>query len=122
MVDTSVWRRYFSGRVSAHAATCLDELLDEDGAVLLHPAVIGELTLGGLALAEEKLLRRLPAAPEVSSVELQSFVRYRRLARRGIGWVDCHLLASALVASSSLWSFDRMLATAAVDLKIAFTP
>ena len=122
LVDTSVWRGYFSGRASAQAARRLDDLLDEDGAVFVHPAVVGELTLGGLALAEERLLQRLPTAPEVSSAELQAFIRYRKLPRRGIGWIDCHLLASSLVISSLLWSFDRTLAAAAMDLRVAFTP
>jgi len=120
VVDTSVWRKYFSGRAPARSARILDELLDEEGSVLLHPAVIGELVLGGLSTPEELLLQRLPCAPEVSSPELQAFIRFRRLARRGVGWVDCQLLASALLASASLWSFDHELAAAAADLKIAF--
>jgi predicted nucleic acid-binding protein len=121
LVDTSVWRKYFSGRAPAHAGRLLDELLDEEGSVLMHPAVVGELVLGGLAAREELLLRRLPSAPEVASPEVLAFVRYRRLERRGVGWVDCQLLASALLASASLWSFDHELATAATDLRIAFT-
>jgi predicted nucleic acid-binding protein len=120
LVDTSVWRKYLSGRAPASAGRMLDDLLDEEGLVLVHPAVIGELVLGGLSAREELLLQRLPSAPEVSSPELQAFIRFRKLARRGVGWVDCQLLASALLASASLWSFDHELATAAADLKIAF--
>jgi predicted nucleic acid-binding protein len=120
LVDTSVWRKYLSGRAPASAGRMLDDLLDEEGLVLVHPAVIGELVLGGLPAREELLLQRLPSAPEVSSPELQAFIRFRKLARRGVGWVDCQLLASALLASASLWSFDHELAAAAADLKIAF--
>jgi len=120
LVDTSVWRKYLSGRAPASAGRMLDDLLDEEGLVLVHPAVIGELVLGGLSAREELLLQRLPSAPEVSSPELQAFIRFRKLARRGVGWVDCQLLASALLASASLWSFDHELAAAAADLKIAF--
>jgi predicted nucleic acid-binding protein len=120
LVDTSVWRKYFSGRIAARDAQALDALLDEDGAVLMHPAVLGELVLGGLSEREERLLTRSPGAPEVSSLELLVFVRQRKLARRGIGWVDCQLLASALVAAASLWSLDRQLSEAAADLKTAY--
>jgi predicted nucleic acid-binding protein len=98
----------------------MDALLDEDGALLVHPAVIGELVLGGLSTREELLLRRLPGASEVSSADLLAFVRYRQLQRRGVGWVDCQLLASALLSSASLWSLDRKLAAAAATLEVAF--
>ena len=46
LVDTSVWRRYFAGAAGVKA---LGGLLDEDGAVLVHPFVIGEMVLGGLS-------------------------------------------------------------------------
>jgi predicted nucleic acid-binding protein len=121
LVDTSVWRKYFSGRASAYSSALLDELLDEDGAVLVHPAVLGELVLAGLSTREEALFLKLPRAPEVSSLELLAFVHDRGLARRGIGWVDCHLLASALLAPASLWSLDRGLSAAASTFKIAFS-
>lgn len=93
-------------------------LLDEDGGVLLHEAVIGELVLGGLAERDEELQRRLPLAPELSSSEVLAFIRRRQLVRRGIGWVDAHLLASCLVASALLWSFDKRLADVAAELRI----
>jgi predicted nucleic acid-binding protein len=120
LVDTSVWRKYFSGRIAARDGRTLDALLDEEEAVLVHPAVLGELVLGGLSEREERLLDRLPGAPEISTPELLAFVRQRKLARRGIGWVGCQLLASALVVSASLWSLDRELAEAAADLKTAY--
>jgi hypothetical protein len=115
LVDTSVWRRFFAG---APAARGLNDLLDEEGAVLVHPFVVGELVLGGLSPPEEELLGRLPAAGLVPHEEVLEFIRRRRLARRGIGWVDAHLLASALTSSSTLWSFDSDLSTAASDLGV----
>jgi predicted nucleic acid-binding protein len=121
LVDTSVWRRYFSGRATPHTVRAMDALLDEDRALLMHPAIVGELVLGGLSTHEEGLLRRLPGASEVSSTELLAFIRDHQLHRRGVGWVDCHLLASAVLASAFLWSLDRKLAAAAVKLELAFT-
>ena len=67
LVDTSVWRRYFTGKLESKAKRGLADLLDEDDAVLMHVAVLGELVLGGLSKREESLLRRLPQAPEIAS-------------------------------------------------------
>ena len=117
LVDTSVWRRYFAG---APAVKALGDLLDEDGAVVVHPFVVGELVLGGLSAREEALFARLPAARVVPHDEVLAFVRRRRLARRGIGWVDAHLLASALASGAALWSVDIPLSAVATDLGVGF--
>jgi len=117
LVDTSVWRRYFRG---APGVRHLGDLLDEDGAVLGHPFILGELVLGGLSRGEEELFARLPHALRVPHDEVLEFVRRRQLMRRGIGWVDAHLLASALISSAVLWSVDKELAAAADDLGVAF--
>jgi len=118
LVDTSVWRRYFSGTASVRG---LGDLLDEDGAVLVHPFIIGEMVLGGLSAREEQLFARLPSAGVVRREEVLELVRRRRLARRGIGWVDAHLLASALTSSAVLWSVDADLSAVAADLGIRWS-
>jgi hypothetical protein len=117
LVDTSVWRRYFGG---AQSVRRLGDLLDEDGAVLTHPFIIGEMVLGGLSPREEELFVRLPSAGTVPHEEVLGFVRRRRLMRHGIGWVDAHLLASTLVCSARLWSVDGDLSAAAADLGVDF--
>ncbi|HKC25365.1 MAG TPA: PIN domain-containing protein [Thermoanaerobaculia bacterium] len=117
LVDTSVWRRYFRGTPSVRR---LGDLLDEDGAVLAHPFVLGELVLGGLSTKEEELFQRLPSAGLVPHDEVLELVRSRRLTRRGIGWVDAHLLASSLTSSALLWSVDADLSAAASDLGVSF--
>ena len=119
LVDTSVWRRYFSGTATVRP---LGGLLDEDGAVLVHPFIIGELVLGGLSTRQEGLFARLPSADVVPHEEVLAFVRRRRLVRRGIGWVDAHLLASALTSSADLWTVDADLSAAAADLSLEFRP
>jgi predicted nucleic acid-binding protein len=86
IVDTSVWHKFFSGRIGTRETALMSELLDQDDGVLCHSAVIGELVLGGLAIREEKLLERLPKAPDVTSRELLAFIRSRKLSRKGIGW------------------------------------
>jgi predicted nucleic acid-binding protein len=117
LVDTSVWRRYFSG---ARSVRGLAGLLDEDGAVLMHPFIIGEMVLGGLSAREEALFVRLPTASMVPHEEVLAFVRRHRLMRRGIGWVDAHLLASTLTSSAALWSMDADLTSAASELGVDF--
>jgi len=57
----------------------------------------------------------------VSHAEVLAFVRERELNGRGIGWIDAHLLASALVAQVTLWTADAALATIARELGIAYT-
>ena len=116
IVDTSVWRKYLAGVSSTRI---LGQLLDED-AVLLHPFVLGELTLGGLSDREPALFRHLREVPIADNAEVLAFVSQRRLARKAIGWVDAHLLASAFVAQARLWSTDRALIAMARDLGIAF--
>ena len=46
--------------------------------------------------------------------------RDRKLHGRGIGWIDVHLLASALVARLKLWTTDPALATVAKELGIGY--
>src|SRR5947208_785658 len=67
LVDTSVWRRFFAGSTRFRA---LQNLLDEDGAVLVHPFIIGELVMGGMSPREEELFERLPAAAIVADEEV----------------------------------------------------
>jgi len=42
------------------------------------------------------------------------------LMGRGIGWIDLHLLTSAMMASQSLWTLDKRLASVAEALGIGF--
>jgi predicted nucleic acid-binding protein len=119
LVDTSVWRHFFAGRANARM---LGTLLDEYGVVLVHPMVVGELVLGGISAQQERLMRRLPQSQVVPHDEVLAFVRRRRLARRGIGWVDAALIASALTSEARLWSFDVALDAIAGELGINFEP
>jgi hypothetical protein len=121
LVDTSVWIDFFRGTTRAGI---LEDLL-EANEVLLHPWVLGELVLGGLGARRESVvadLRRLPTAPYVPDDEVLELVVGRQLSGKGIGWVDVHLLASALVSRCSLWTFDRALAAAAEDLGLSTSP
>jgi predicted nucleic acid-binding protein len=63
---------------------------------------------------------RMDRAPNVPHAEVVAFVRDRKLQGRGIGWIDAHLLASALVGRLRLWTIDPALAELASDLGVAF--
>lgn len=115
LVDTSVWVDHFRRHDPA-----LAKLLDH-GEVECHPFVIGELACGNLRHRAEilMLLRRLPHTPVVEHDEALAFIERHRLMGTGLGWFDVHLLASALLAGTSLWSRDRRLAAAASRLGIS---
>jgi len=37
-----------------------------------------------------------------------AFLRSRKSSRKGVGWVDCQLLAGALVGEAKLWSLEEI--------------
>jgi predicted nucleic acid-binding protein len=117
LVDTSVWIRFLAGREPF--ASGLDRLLDRDE-VLAHDFVQGELLIGDrggrivLLASYEKMLR----APTAEHREVVELIRARKLGGRGIGWVDAHLLASALVTRTSLWTANSSLATIGAELRV----
>jgi predicted nucleic acid-binding protein len=119
LVDTSVWIRFLRDR--APYAAALEELLSRDE-VSGHELVYGELLIGDTGGREALLsnYERMDRAPLVSHAEVVAFVRDRKLPGRGIGWVDAHLLASALVGEMKLWTLDAPLATIAGELNIAY--
>ncbi len=105
LADTSVWIDHFR-RGNAR----LRALLQEDQ-VSTHPFVIGELACGTLRHSEEilSLLAALPEARVAEHNEVMALVDERHLYGSGIGWVDAHLLASALLSHFGLWTLDRPL-------------
>jgi predicted nucleic acid-binding protein len=119
LVDTSVWIRFLSNRTPY--ASKLDDLLSRDE-VAGHDFVYGELLIGDKGGRKALLAdyERMDQAPVVPHSEVVAFVRDRKLHGRGIGWIDVHLLASALVARLELWTTDPALATVANDLGISY--
>jgi predicted nucleic acid-binding protein len=115
LVDTSIWVDHF--RRSNHD---LESLLEE-GEVLTHPFVIGELACGSLAHRSEvlDLLGSLPTALVATPDETLTLIDTHRLFGTGLGWVDVNLLASARLSGHSLWTADRRLRTAAERLGLS---
>ena len=115
LVDTSVWVDFLRrGSATSTLARALT-----DGEVKTHPFVIGELALGFLGRARRGILadlRTLPTLAVLGESEVRELVEARGLSSSGIGWVDAHLLASALTAGCTLWTLDRRLARVASAL------
>jgi predicted nucleic acid-binding protein len=119
LVDTSVWIRFLSGR--GPYARALDDLLSR-GEVSGHELIYGELLMGDSS-GRRALLQDFAAmhrAPMVSHPEVVAFVKQRRLHGRGVGWIDAHLLASALVGRLGLWTADVRLAAVARELGVSY--
>ena len=112
LVDTSVWVDHFRRHNRSLAALLLD------GGVLCHPFVIGELVCGNLKARSETLalLHELPEAPVADSADVLALIGRHRLMGTGLGWVDVHVLSSAMLAHCQLWTLDRPLAQAAARL------
>lgn len=118
LVDTSVWIEHFRLGNAALA----DLLLENK--VFCHPFIVGELALGGLK-DRHVSIRRLQRLPHVTSArdsEVLELVEQQRLIGSGIGYVDAHLLTSLrLTPGSQLWTRDRRLHIAAVQMGVAVT-
>ena len=109
LVDTSVWIAHFRKGGSG-----LAELLSE-ALVLVHPFVVGELACGDLRNRARILsdLEALPSAVSATHQEVMRLIEDRKLWGLGIGRVDGHLLASALLSNCQLWTLDTRLVRAA---------
>jgi predicted nucleic acid-binding protein len=119
LVDTSVWIEHIR---SPHTLL-LSQL--NDGAVLAHPFVIGEVALSHVRSRAAVLreLRDLSAAPVASPEEVLDLIERHRLFGIGIGYVDAHLLASAkLMGGLALWTYDAHLHTAAQKIGLPTGP
>lgn len=115
LIDTSVWVEHLR-----HGLPRLATLLQE-GEVLIHPSVIGELACGTLNNRGQvlELLQGLPAATVASDAEVLLLIERDQLMGRGIGYVDVHLLASTRLSHCRLWTQDRRLAAVAQEQGLA---
>lgn len=113
LLDTSVWVEHLRAGDARVAA------LLEQGRVLGHPFVRGELALGTLRQRALILaaLEDLPQASLATDAEVMHLIETHGLPGRGIGYLDAHLLAAArLTPDARLWTRDRRLAGVAAAL------
>ena len=118
LIDTSVWVEHLR-----RGDPTLSSLLNR-GEVECHPFILGELACGSLRRRSEvlSLLRSLPHVSVASHDEVLTLIERHRLMGRGIGWIDAHLLTSAALSNTPLWSRDRRLAQVATDLHLCAQP
>lgn len=99
-------------------ASELDRLLSLDE-VSGHELVCAELLIGDSG-GRRKLLAAYEKMHQTSTVSHLAFVRDRNLNGRGVGWIDIHLLAAAVVDRLSLWTADPRFYSVAQELGIAY--
>ncbi|MEY2515581.1 MAG: hypothetical protein QOJ89_2939 [bacterium] len=83
----------------------------EEGAVLAHLWVTGELALGPANRPEiVRLLDDLPQATVATTAELLALIDRNELSGLGIGYVDAQPLAATMLSDdATLWTRDRRL-------------
>ncbi len=113
LVDTSIWIDHLRQRDER-----LSGLLNQ-GLVLAHPFVTGELALGNLQNRDAILgaLQDLSQTPVATEGEVLGFIQENILYGMGIGYIDAHLLAAVrLVPGATLWTRDKRLLAAGTKL------
>jgi predicted nucleic acid-binding protein len=118
LVDTSVWVSHLRSGDARLAA------LLNGGLVACHPSVVGELACGNLRRRSDilDLLQSLPTVEAAEHDEVLGFIERTHLWGRGIGYIDVHLLVSAMLAGMPLWTDDKRLARVAADLDLRYQP
>jgi predicted nucleic acid-binding protein len=116
LVDTSVW--------VLHLRDGNAELINllNDGSVLCHSLIVGELACGNLKDRSTILsfLQLLPMSIEAEHEEVLSFIENNRLMGKGMGYMDVHLITSAVLTGVPIWTLDKKLAQAADRLHVKY--
>ena len=114
LVDTSVWVSYFR-----EGNTELANLLN-NGEVVCHTFVVGELVCGNLKNRNQilSLLQSLPMSIKAEHEEVLEFIERNQLMGKGLGYVDIHLIVSAMLTGISIWTHDKKLAQVVKALHI----
>ncbi|MCL0060817.1 type II toxin-antitoxin system VapC family toxin [Dehalococcoidia bacterium] len=105
IADTSVWISHLRDGNPE-----LENLLYE-GEVVCHPFIVGELACGNIENRDEilSLLQSLPMVVSASYDEVLQFIQYNDLMGKGLGYIDVHLLTSAVLTDVTIWTLDKKL-------------
>lgn len=114
LVDTSVWVSHLREGNSR-----LTTLLN-DGEVMCYPFIIGELACGNLKKRTQilSLLQTLSMSIEAEHEEVLQFIDDKELMGKGPGYVDIHVIASAVLTGVPIWTLDKKLEQVANRLRI----
>jgi predicted nucleic acid-binding protein len=116
LVDSSVWVEHLrSGDIG------LENLLNE-GHVVCHLFIVGELACGNLSNRSEilSLLHALPLATHAEHEEVMHFIENYSLMGKGLGYIDMHLMVSALLTKVPIWTLDNKLKEVSLKLGIEY--
>ncbi|HPI39914.1 MAG TPA: PIN domain-containing protein [Pseudobdellovibrionaceae bacterium] len=116
LVDTSYWVAHFSGKTDLLQNYLLNQV------ILTHDLILGELMLGHFQKKQRnyifELLTSINRLPMSSHEDVVSFATKQRLAGKGIGWIDAHLLHSCWVNQAGILTLDKNLKKMASSLRI----
>ena len=114
LVDTSIW--------IDHLTKSDDDLIAllKLGKVCIHPFIIGELSCGNISNRSEilSLLKALPRVEPALENEVFTLIENKKLFGIGLGYIDVHLLTSALIHNVKLWTRDKNLNKSAIKLTV----
>ncbi len=115
LVDTCIWIDHLNG-----GNQTLEQLL-LDSQVATHSGVILELSLGTIANRSQflELMSGLERLPDLSAHEISHLIEQRRLWGRGLAAVDVHLIGSAMIYGAKIWTRDKRLDMAAMELGVS---
>lgn len=116
LTDTSVWVDHFRRK----DAELVRQLHGNN--ISIHPFVVTELALGNLPDRQRTIatLDLLPAVKVARISEVRQMIDAHSLFRRGIGFVDAHLIASVFITPHTvLWSRDKRLSAVAEALGLS---
>ena len=116
LVDTSVWVDH----LRQGEPLLVQSLMQTQ--VATHPFVVGELACGNLKNRQSviELLQALPPVKSALDHEVMHFIESKGLMGKGIGYIDAHLCASALISGYKLWTRDKRLLAIAQTLGCAW--
>lgn len=119
LVDTPVWIDHL------HTADAVLQRALDDGVVMTHPMIRGELSIGTLK-DRASFLRsfdRLPVVLAARHGSVLHLIELRTLFGRGLSFIDVHLLAACRATPGlELWTRDQRLLAVAGDLGVAWQP
>ena len=114
LVDTSVWVNHLRKGDPRLIGLLIG------GKVATHEFIIGELACGNIKNRTTIInsVSDLYRLKKISLDELLIFIDRHALDKKGIGFVDVHLLASSKLSGIPIFTYDKKLAAAAKELAI----
>lgn len=115
LVDSSIWIDHFRKSNPRLVQTLTDQL------VMCHPYILGELALGSLKDRQTvvSMLQALPQVAKANDNEVLRLIETQGLFSRGLGLIDAHLIASALIEGDvKIWTGDKRLAAISDEMNL----